>query len=237
MLLEKLVEQMSTKKVIVFIVEGKSDKESLNSIVSELYSDKEIVFSVVRSDITTKFGSKTNNIESKIAGYIKKAMDEDKFLWKDIERVVHLVDTDGAFIPDDHIKYSQTKEYIYTENNIETMEVEKARDRNKQKKGILNKLSTLHKIYRGLRYDVYYMSCNLEDVLHNIKNATDTQKEQLSHKFEEIYCDNPEAFVEFLNNSEFAVQGTFRETWEYIKRDLNSLRRHSNFHKFFDDEK
>ena len=45
---------MSKSKVIVFIVEGFSDKEALNGILSELYENKKIVFSIVDGDITTK---------------------------------------------------------------------------------------------------------------------------------------------------------------------------------------
>jgi len=44
---------------------------------------------------------------------------------------------------------------------------------------------------------------------------------------------NEDAFVEFIRNEEFAVQGEYRETWEFIKLNGNSLKRYSNFQLFF----
>lgn len=31
-----------------------------------------------------------------------------------------------------------------------------------------------------------------------------------------------------------AVPGTYRKTWEYIEKDINSLKRHSNMHLIFE---
>lgn len=50
---------MSKNKVIIFIVEGSSDKNALESILSELYEDKNIVFSIVGGDINADYGSKS----------------------------------------------------------------------------------------------------------------------------------------------------------------------------------
>ena len=90
---------MSKSKVIVFIVEGFSDKEALNGILSELYENKKIIFSIVDGDITTKNSTKPENIREKIGECIKIAMQKDKFLKTDIDMVIHLVDTDGVYIP------------------------------------------------------------------------------------------------------------------------------------------
>lgn len=225
---------MLSKKVIVFIVEGISDKESLYGVLSELYDDREIEFSVVRGDITTDSKSKIENIESRITKYIKDAMNEEKFLKSDIERVVHIVDMDGAFIPDSNIVFNPSETIKYTDSNIETNQVDAIKNRNDKKRKMLNKLSTLHSIYKGLRYDMFYMSCNLEDVLHNIKNASEQEKRRLSEEFDETYFDDPEAFVKFFSEDSIAPTGNYEDTWRYIKLDLNSLRRHSNFNKFFE---
>ena len=80
---------------------------------------------------------------------------------------------------------------------------------------------------------MFYMSCNLEHVLHNIQNAVDNEKVNLAERLEDEYIDNPEEFVKFMSNSSFTVQGEYKETWEFIKKDLNSLNRYSNFHLFF----
>ena len=60
---------------------------------------KKIVFSIVDGDITTKNSTKPENIREKIGECIKIAMQKDKFLKIDIDMVIHLVDTDGVYIP------------------------------------------------------------------------------------------------------------------------------------------
>lgn len=61
--LGKLVLIMN-KKVVVFIVEGYSDKEALYGILSELYEEKRFVFSVVNGDITSDNSTKQNTIRN-----------------------------------------------------------------------------------------------------------------------------------------------------------------------------
>lgn len=63
-----------SNKVIVFIVEGSTDRDALYGILSELYEDRQIVFSIVGGDITTDRYSSTSNIDSKIGSFIKKAI-------------------------------------------------------------------------------------------------------------------------------------------------------------------
>lgn len=220
-------------RVIVFIVEGISDKESLYGILSELYVDRNIVFSVVDGDITTDKYTSVSNIDSKLVSFIKKAMDKDKFSRNDIERVVHLVDTDGAYIPDSSIVYKDIKDPYYTSEVIETKDVGGIKIRNDKKRNILNKLSTMTSIFRGLKYDIYYMSCNLEHVLHDIQNANQEEKSKLAENLEDKFYDNPKEFINYMSSSCFTVKGEYKDTWQYIKNDTNSLKRYSNFHLFF----
>lgn len=224
---------MSRDRVIVFIVEGISDKESLEAILSELFEDKNIVFSVVGGDITTANSSNITNIQNKIVEKIKEAMNRDKFLKDDIEKVVHLVDMDGAYIPSDNIIKKDVAHPIYTDKNIETNNVENTIQRNEKKALMLNKLSTMKKIFNNIDYSIFYMSCNLEHVLHNIRNAEKDKKSSLAEEIEDKYYDNPEEFVKFIRDSSFAVKGEYSETWNFIKKNLNSLNRYSNFYLFF----
>lgn len=69
---------MSRSRVIIFIVEGTTDKDSLESILAELYEGKNIVFSIVGGDLTSDYSSQTINIDKKLVSYIKTAMDRDK---------------------------------------------------------------------------------------------------------------------------------------------------------------
>lgn len=109
-------------------------------------------------------------------------------------------------------------------------------ERNERKVGNLNVLSCLDKVNRSLDYTLYYFSCNQEHVLHNIIDAPDNGKNVLAEKFNDKYEADFEAFKEFISNQEFAVNGCYSETWEFIKRDNNSLKRFSNFHLLLREE-
>lgn len=227
---------MSRSRVIIFIVEGVTDKDSLEAILSELYEGRNIVFSIVGGDLTADYASQTINIDRKLVSYIKFAMDRDKFLKSDIDRIVHIVDTDGAYIPHENIISSNTIKYIYTNTNILSKNVEQVISRNERKKQILNKLSSKQNIFTSIPYNVYYMSCNLEHVLHNIQNADDIEKKNLAKDFEDKYFDNPNEFIKFISQSDFTVKGNYQETWEFIKNGTNSLNRYTNFHLCFKDK-
>lgn len=150
--------------------------------------------------------------------------------------VIHLVDTDGVYIPNENIIENKSINIIYNEKNIETNNVKNIQERNEKKRRILNILSSMSSIYKGknsVPYYMFYMSCNLEHVLHNIQNATDNEKVNLAENLEDEYINTPEKFVEFISNSSFTVKGDYKETWEFIKEGLNSLNRYSNFHLFF----
>ena len=166
------------KKVIIFIVEGPSDKAALGTIFQNYFSTDEVRFLVIHGDITTEPHVSRDNIIS----------------------------------------------------------------RNECKKGILTKLYLTGKVCEslcegGIKYRVYYNSCNLEHVLYGeLKAFTEREKEELADDFAEKYEDDVEAFVAFITNPEFAVMDSYRKTWAFIEKDLNSLKRHSNLGLVFDGE-
>ena len=43
-------------------------------------------------------------------------------------------------------------------------------------------------------------------------------------------------YTEFISDESVAVEGSYKETWEYIEKDLNSLNRHSNMNLIFEKE-
>ena len=87
----------------------------------------------------------------------------------------------------------------------------------------------------GLPYEIYYFSRNIEHVLHNIEDdLTDDEKESLAYEIAEKYGEHPDEFLELLYDESFHVSGTYRETWEFIMENGNSLKRYSNVSLFFE---
>ncbi len=62
----------SKKKIILFIVEGINDKTSLALCMDQLLDKNTVRFEITDGDITTKFGSSSNNIAAKIGDIVKK---------------------------------------------------------------------------------------------------------------------------------------------------------------------
>ena len=44
-------------------------------------------------------------------------------------------------------------------------------------------------------------------------------------------------FIDLINNKDFKVLGDYKATWDFIKKDLNSVNRYSNFWLFFENLK
>lgn len=97
---------------------------------------------------------------------------------------------------------------------------------------MINRLSICPKI-SGIPYSMYYFSCNLEHVLHNEIQLADELKMTYAEKFSDDYYRNEQAFVDFIRDQSFAVQGDYKATWAFIKLNNHSLNRYSNFHLFF----
>lgn len=225
---------MKTRKVILFIVEGISDKNSLALILSRILKNERIEFHIIDGDITTRIDTTTQNCIQKVNKEIIRFLNINRFKRTDILRIVHLIDTDGAYISENLIKEYNTNKYIYTNENILTCDIVKAINRNDQKCKILNKLSSTSSI-SNTQYRMYYFSCNLEHVLHDEQNLDDNLKNEYSDKFVEQYYGNEEEFLEFINNSEFSVKGNYDKTWSFIKQGKNSLNRYCNLNVYFKD--
>lgn len=225
---------MKTKKIVLFIVEGITDEMSLSLILSKLVQDSSVQFQVINQDITADFNSNCQNIIRKIDSQVKKFLAQNNGLKKtDIKEIIHLVDTDGAFIKEDFVKEDMNQEKtFYTHNSIVTNKRDLIVERNERKSCILNKLYQTSHIGR-IGYKVYFFSCNLEHVLHNCQNTAYEKKRSYSYNFVDKYVGQENGFVDFLSQNDFTTPGDYKETWQFIKEDCNSLNRYCNFHLYF----
>lgn len=223
---------MRTKKIILFIVEGVSDQTSLALILSKIIRTENVKFHIVNGDITSDQYSTSATVINRINDQIKRFLESKFFKKSDILKIIHLIDTDGAYVGDRFIQEDEVEGFIYSCDFIKARDIQSVIQRNNKKSRILNKLSTCSKI-SGMPYSMYYFSCNLEHVLHNECNMDDNKKMEVADAFEDSFSGKEIEFIDFIRNDEFAVAGEYNETWEFIKRDNNSLKRYCNFHLFF----
>lgn len=223
---------MKTRKIILFIVEGVTDKISLGELIDCFVEDFEIRFHVVNGDVTTNYGSTPQTIIAKVNHQIEKFLSIHGFRKNDLERVVQIVDTDACFVPDDIIVEAKVEKIYYEDDKVMVVNKEKIIQRNKNKSANLKKLSSIKDINK-IPYSVYYNSCNLEHVLHNERDLQDAKKRAYSQKFIDKYIDNEAGFINFISDSHFSVKGGYHQTWDFIEEKKRSLERFTNLHLFF----
>lgn len=221
---------MAKKKIMLFIVEGPTDETSLSTVLSRIFSSDTVKFQVVHGDVLTRDFVAPDRIIAAVNEQIKLFRGN---IYKpgDFCKVVHLADTDGAFISEDAVvaEAIEGRQYpFYTDTQILTPERANIIDRNTRKSRNISKLSSTGRV-GGIPYSFYYFSCNLDHVLHGRNNLCEAEKIACSRAFDLQYADDPNAFIRFMRDESFAVQGTYQETWTFIKQGTRSLERHSNF--------
>lgn len=224
---------MIRKKVVLFLVEGITDQIALGAILSKLIENEQVHFEIADGDITTRNGISTKNAKEKVWSHVKIFLDKKRYTKQDLKQVIHLIDTDGAFVPDSAVVPTTRAKTHYSQDCIYAKDCEAIKKRNNLKREIVSCLHTTSKI-GGIPYQIYYFSRNLEHALHNqIEELSSREKQELSEKLEDDYYENPKAFVQLINSNEILIVGNYEQTWEFIKQDLNSLLRGSNFSIFF----
>lgn len=222
---------MARKKIVFVIVEGPSDDQALGVLLSKLFDKNTVHVHIMHSDITTRSFDEPQiaNIRTAVAAEVKGYARSNHFTSKDFLRIIHIMDTDGTFIPDDHVEEDNTlQKTFYSETKI----VAKSRDamiaRNRQKSSNMRILSETKTIWNTIPYGAYFMSSNLDHVLHNKQNSTDQEKDTDSFRFAKRYRNDIPGFVKLMSDSAFSVCGDYAESWKYIEKGLHSLERHTN---------
>jgi hypothetical protein len=224
-----------TRKTVIFIVEGNTDKTALENIFRKIYRHKNINVEVTHGDITSDTDIEDKDLEEVIFSLVKKYMNENKLRKSDIWQIVQIFDTDGTYVPESAIVHGNTKEFFYTESIISCKNRQKIIDRNKMKSRRMEYLLQEDNI-NDIPYKCYFMSSNLDHALYDEQNLTDDEKREYADQFYDLFAKKPEVFIEFLNR--YVVNGvpnSYLASWRYIKEDLNSLNRHTNLHIYFKD--
>lgn len=218
---------MPRKKIIFVIVEGPSDEDALGVLFNRIYDQNSVHVHIMHYDITTELDVSPDNIVSKLGNLIKSFANRT-FKKGDFCRIIHITDTDGAFIPNSSIiEDEKASELHYSLTEIHTCNKAGIVERNRRKRENLIRLASTSKIW-SIPYHIYYMSRNLDHALYGKPNSTNKEKEADSLAFAKRYKDNIPAFLAFIAASDFAVTTEYTQSWRHIRDGLHSLERHTN---------
>lgn len=224
------------KKIVLFLVEGISDKTALGYMLDKLITSENVEFQITCGDITTRDGVNPSNVVGEVVKAIK-LFSGDIYRPGNFAEIIHLVDMDGAYIDDSCIQVvKDCKKFLYTEKVIQTDSYEKAAKRNEQKRKNTDKLLSVNKVWKTIPYRMYYMSANLDHVLYDEENLQDELKDLYAEKFRKLYKDNSTGFLKFFKERLGEIPHEYKASWKYIKEGKHSLERGSNFSLFFEGD-
>lgn len=219
---------LARRKIVFVIVEGASDDTALGISLNQVYDRDSVYIHIMHGDITTRKGVNPTNIVSKIGNTVKGYAKDQHYKASDFKQIIHIVDTDATYIPDTRIfEDTSLEKVMYEVDGIHAVNAEVIKERNQTKRDNLFRLQNQGVIW-GIPYKVYYMSCNLDHVLHNKRNSTEEEKENDAYAFAKSYKGDRDRFVKFISESSFSVMGEYRDSWKFIEKDMNSIERYTN---------
>lgn len=216
----------SAKAIVVFLVEGTTDRDALQESLQQLFPT--VHFHVLRGDITSHYDYTPRRIAEKLAEMVQMELKRYRIPLKQVVHIFHLMDTDGAFVPDSCVRSGTTRKY--GQDYIEHPQPQLICKRNAHKRKNIEALLHVERLLR-VPYTCHYFSRNLEHVLHNEADEhTEDEKAELADTFAEFYSTRPAEFCAFFHAPEIASPGDYLLSWEFVKQGINSLARCSNFH-------
>ena len=228
---------METRKYVLFIVEGKNDQTEIQAMLraycaenfKNKYADTYLPY---HGDITFTESEKT--IVKKLNDLVLAWRRGEKpirpfcpVLPSDVAKIVHVIDLDGTFIPEDCVVLGDVGNVEYTEDSIRYMDRDFIIGRNRKKARAIRKLLTI-KAVDNVPYDVFFMSCNMDHVLFDTRNPMSKAKGFNARTFASR-CKKPEDLANSIFSESVCSNDSLTESWEFIQKDCNSLNRHTNF--------
>ncbi len=227
---------MARKKIVFVIVEGPTDDEALGVMLERIFDKYTVHVEIMRCDITTESGIEENRVVARVGKAIRGYATQNHYTVKDFAEIIHIVDTDGAFIPDECVTEDRSiKKIHYSLEGIVAKNRDAIVSRNRQKCANIKVLSGCTHMLKTIPYHIYYMSSNLDHVLYNKLNCTNDEKGQNAYLFAKKYKNDVNGFITYISASDFSVMDGYRQSWDYIDRGLNSLGRHTNLGLCFAD--
>lgn len=227
---------VARKKIVLVIVEGPSDDSALGVILNRLFDKNKVHIEIMYGDITTDMNIDPIDIAKAIGEVVKRYADSMHFKQLHFQQVIHLIDMDGAYIPDDRVVENPDAEKpVYSLTNIQTAKRDLLLLRNKHKQSKIERICGMQKVWGSIPYRAYYMSSNLDHVLYGKLNSSDEDKENDAYAFAKKYKDDIDGFLKFISDSDFSRMEGYKESWAFIKKGCHSLERYTNLGICFAD--
>ena len=222
--------------LIMFIVEGKSEEAAFGAIFERLFPrDLRPVFAEERSDYLTADSAQPERLVKRLEDLLYDSARRNHFRLEDVVGVVQLADTDGCYVPDSSVIQDDKAGRIrYDKRRIVTHDKKGIEKRNAQKSRNLDRLAGTEELL-GIPFVAYYLSCNLDHVLTDVRNLPSKDKVRSAMAFAKKYWRQPERFVEFIGDPVVAAPGGYEDSWAFIREGLHSLARWSNLHLLFEN--
>ena len=229
------------KKYLLFIVEGINDKREIqamiravtNNRVCDHYVDS---YCIKGGDITSDYKTNEKNIINKLNELVidwRNGGEQpfQKIQVSDVERIIHIVDTDGAFVPESAVVESDDAKIQYHDDMMCSIDRNGTVNRNYKKARVLRKLIVTKQI-DNIPYTVYFSSCNMDHLLFDIRNSDQQTKKKNSQIFS-VRCKSEDYLQETVYSPKICAH-SFSESWNMIQQGRNSLRRHTNINIVLD---
>ena len=277
---KKSKSEKQAPNIVVFLVEGESDKIALEYSLSELIYEKYPEYHVrflLQQKLVDKSGDEVddNEADSEESDYEDEAFDEieykpggdittSSFVTPDnivrkidhrfinpatkaeglypkrIAKIIHIVDTDGAFIPKENVisfaseRASLEKPYYDGDRGvIEAQDIDAIIGRNERKQKNLDFLLSLTE--QGIKigsktipYEIYFFSSNLDHFINHNSNLG-SGKRHYAQRFYREYGLDIDLFCHFFCDDPAAIGHLgYYESWDEIRKDTNSVKRFTN---------
>jgi len=230
----------SEKKVLFVLVEGISDMISLKYSFESAFPDKRVMVEAYKGDITTQRSVNASNIEERIYEEMWHRLRQTSLDFDDVCEIIHIIDTDAAYIEDKRVIQEESRQHPFYDSDkcvIRTRNKFGIEKRNEQKREVVDCLVECDDLF-GIPYRVFYMSCNLDHVLHDNPNTCQDMKTRKSKQFALRYKDDLAGFIRFMTESPFSDAGEYHKSWDRLRFDdagKNSIRQATNLGIVFED--
>lgn len=239
------------KRVILLIVEGKSDKVTLENAfrrtLMERYPSCDAKVHVIHGDGTLKrpYGGYIVSSEvikatnALVRDYLQRQKQNSGIKVRDILGIAQITDLDACFADSScfvtspcvtETTYDLANKKVYCENGFDIIGKREAKQQNLLRLSSCAQM-TINKV--EIPYQIFYFGVDLEHALYGRVNCTDEEKTALSETFDDQYGDGGEAFVTRMAQIPI-LSSSYRPSWENEGLKAKAFDPLSNFLIVFD---